>query len=125
MACATEKQIALLAKLKIPAIPTTRVACSRLIGYILNGNYTVGDTVGERVQIVHDYWSRWCGVRIRHKEHGREGVVVMPFARSKQDVQRINAHIKDARKLSPFVLQVKWDSGAVATTTIPFVERLS
>lgn len=121
MTSPTEKQIALLGKFKITVVPTTKVACARLISYILKGNCTKGSTIEERISLAHSYWKKWCGARVLRNRDGSSGVVVVPHARTRADVWN---RAPGRGECAPFKLQIKWNDGRTTITTISEVSIL-
>src|SRR5688500_14592871 len=97
----TETQAAFLKACGI-AVPPTKKAAWRLIGYIKMGNGTIGATQSERIAIVKATQARWLGKRVRHKQRGALGTVSYLYTETEQEVRTFRA-------VQPFQIKVKWD----------------
>jgi len=97
----TQRQIKFFEHLSLPA-PSTKQACSSLIGYILRGNNKLDESVGDRVRRLRSY-HRWVGARVkittpRHKHHGLYGQIKSLRMRPSEEV----AAIKERYRESPY-----------------------
>jgi len=126
MAKPTEKQIAFLHRYEIEP-STTKTSCSKMIGFILHGNFTLGNDLSQRVGILRGMQSRYLGKRVRDEAlfqnmgEVRFGRVIVLWPESAREVI---AHLEDlGYKPSPFVCTVKWDDGtATAGRTLSGLE---
>lgn len=120
----TLKQIAFLESRGITP-SHTRIACVRLIDYIIRGNGTFGDNQFSRVNIVKFFQDKWVGKKVLcvglSTKEGLRGTVDHLVARREEDVlseRRINPDYKPA----PFQAVVYWEDATTSRTTLSLLK---
>ena len=87
-----------------------------MIGFIINGNRTVGKTLEERIAITLGSQKKWHGKRVSFKTAPeRHGTVKYLVGRRSEEIDRIRESGDDC---APFKLAIKWDDGALTIVCI-------
>lgn len=113
--CPTEAQKGFLDSRHIVP-PPTKESCSCLIGYIRNGNFTVGKGESDRIALVIAAQKRWLGRRIQaiHSDRSysdKPGLAVYVTALTTSEVRDIRRAGWNG-PLSPFRVRVNFDDGS-------------
>ena len=108
MANPTPRQRRFLEKIKL-VVPPTKRSCSRLIGFILDGNYTVGNDKGERIAIARSLFERWLGKRVYYRCGERFGRVRYLLFRTAEEVRVLRHWDRRNDNLCPATMYIDWE----------------
>lgn len=105
-------------------VPPTKGACSLLIGYIKNGNNTIGNDEPARIALTVAYQRKWIGKRVKTLvsfAKGEYGEVLYLGARDSATVQ-IFKDVEGGDRYHPFWANVRFDNGRSQMLSLSHLE---
>lgn len=113
----TQKQIELLLRFKIPVLPTTCMACSSLISFILSGPESCGRTPHQRARFVRKWFGCWVEVVDRGSPFFR---LVGTVERLRMRTEEERVYIREKHNVTPlpFDVVVRFETGRPAPPRI-------